>query len=80
MLFETQVGPVTTPPQYQKILGYIDIAKDEGAELVLGGGPAGAEMGGGKYFVQPTIFAGGDNKMRIAQEEVFGAVLSVIEF
>ena len=80
MLFETQVGPVTTPPQYQKILGYIDIAKDEGAELVLGGGPAGAEMGGGKYFVQPTIFAGVDNKMRIAQEEVFGPVLSVIKF
>jgi aldehyde dehydrogenase (NAD+) len=80
MLFETQVGPVTTPPQYQKILGYIDIAKDEGAELVLGGGPAGAERGGGKYFVQPTIFAGVNNKMRIAQEEVFGPVLSVIKF
>ena len=79
-LFETQVGPVTTPPQYQKILGYIDIAKDEGAQLVLGGGPAGADKGGGKYFVQPTIFAGVHNKMRIAQEEVFGPVLSVIKF
>jgi aldehyde dehydrogenase (NAD+) len=80
MLFETQVGPVTTPPQYQKILGYIDVAKGEGAQCVLGGGPAGPELGGGKYFVQPTIFTGVNNKMRIAQEEVFGPVLSVIKF
>jgi aldehyde dehydrogenase (NAD+) len=80
MLYETQVGPVTTPPQHQKILSYIDIAKAEGAKCVLGGGPAGAEMGGGRYFVQPTIFTGVDNRMRIAQEEVFGPVLSVIKF
>src|SRR5439155_182684 len=48
---ETQVGPVTTPPQYAKILSYIDIAKGEGAKCVLGGGPATKEEGGGKYFV-----------------------------
>jgi len=78
--FETQVGPVTTPPQYKKILSYIDIAKGEGANCVLGGGPAGKEEGGGTYFVKPTIFTGVDNKMRIAQEEVFGPVLSVIKF
>ena len=78
--FETQVGPVTTPPQYQKILGYIDIAKGEGAKCVLGGGPASAAEGGGTYFVKPTIFTGVDNKMRIAQEEVFGPVLSVLKF
>jgi (Z)-2-((N-methylformamido)methylene)-5-hydroxybutyrolactone dehydrogenase len=77
---ETQVGPVTTPPQYQKILSYIDIAKGEGAKCVLGGGPASKEEGGGKYFVKPTIFTGVDNKMRIAQEEVFGPVLSIIKF
>jgi aldehyde dehydrogenase (NAD+) len=77
---DTQVGPVTTPPQYQKILSYIDIAKAEGAKCVLGGGPAGKEEGGGKYFVKPTIFTGVDNKMRIAQEEVFGPVLSIIKF
>ncbi len=77
---ETQVGPVTTPPQYQKVLSYIDIAKGEGARGVLGGGPATAEEGGGRYFVKPTIFTGVDNKMRIAQEEVFGPVLSVIKF
>src|SRR5215475_15242832 len=59
---ETQVGPVTTPAQYQKILSYIDIARGEGATCVLGGGPAGREEGGGKYFVKPTIFTGVDNK------------------
>jgi acyl-CoA reductase-like NAD-dependent aldehyde dehydrogenase len=47
---------------------------------VLGGGPASKEEGGGKYFVKPTIFTGVDNKMRIAQEEVFGPVLSIIKF
>lgn len=77
---ETQVGPVTTPPQYEKILSYIDIAKGEGANCVLGGGPATEADGGGKYFVKPTIFTGVHNKMRIAQEEVFGPVLSVIKF
>ena len=71
---------MTTPPQYQKILPYIDIAKGEGAKCVLGGGPATAAEGGGQYFVKPTIFTGVDNKMRIAQEEVFGPVLSVIKF
>src|ERR1700730_18277286 len=79
-LKETQVGPVTTPAQYQKILSYIDIAKGEGAHCALGGGPASEEEGGGQYFVKPTIFTGVNNKMRIAQEEVFGPVLSVIKF
>ncbi len=78
--FDTQVGPVTTPPQYNKILGYIDIAKGEGANCIMGGGPATAAEGGGKYFVKPTIFTGVNNRMRIAQEEVFGPVLSVIKF
>jgi len=77
---DTQVGPVTTPAQYQKILSYIEIAKGEGAKCVLGGGPATREDGGGKYFVKPTIFTDVSNKMRIAQEEVFGPVLSVIKF
>jgi (Z)-2-((N-methylformamido)methylene)-5-hydroxybutyrolactone dehydrogenase len=77
---ETQVGPVTTPPQYEKILSYIDIAKAEGARCVLGGAAATKEEGGGRYFVKPTIFVDVDNRMRIAQEEVFGPVLSVIKF
>lgn len=76
----TQVGPVTTPPQYEKILDYINVAKDEGAICRLGGKPAtGPECGAGQ-FVEPTIFSGVNNSMRIAREEVFGPVLSVIPF
>jgi aldehyde dehydrogenase (NAD+) len=76
---DTQVGPITTPPQYKKVLDYLDIARGEGAQAVLGGAKAGPEFGEG-YFVQPTIFTGVRNAMRIAQEEVFGPVLSVIPF
>ena len=77
----TQVGPVTTPPQYAKILKYIEVAKAEGAKCLLGGGPANApECGDSKWFVQPTIFGDVTNDMRIAQEEVFGPVLSIIRF
>lgn len=79
-LLETQVGPVSTRPQYDKILGYIDIANKEGATCVLGGGPADAAEVGEGWFVRPTVFTGVENTMRIAQEEVFGPVLSVIRF
>ena len=77
---DTQVGPVTTPPQYQKVLEYIGIARSEGATAVLGGGKGTAPECGQGWFVQPTIFTGVRNDMRIAQEEVFGPVLSVIRF
>ena len=77
---DTQIGPVTTRPQYDKVLGYIDIARKEGAKLLLGGGAATRPECGKGWFVEPTVFAGVDNKMRIAQEEVFGPVLSVIKF
>ena len=77
---DTQIGPVTTRPQYEKVLGYIDIAKKEGAKLLLGGGPATRAECGKGWFVEPTVFADVHNKMRIAQEEVFGPVLSVIKF
>jgi len=80
MSLETHVGPVTTPPQYQKVLDYIDIAKNEGAACVLGGKPYTGPGASGNQFVEPTIFTGVHNKMRIAQEEVFGPVLSVIPF
>ncbi|MEM7057039.1 MAG: aldehyde dehydrogenase [Pseudomonadota bacterium] len=77
---DTNIGPVTTPPQYEKIRDYINIARGEGAELVFGGGtPEGPEILGSQ-FVEPTIFAGVQNSMRIAQEEVFGPVLSIIGF
>ena len=80
MSLDTQIGPVTTRPQYEKVLGYIDIAKKEGAKLLLGGGPATRAECGKGWFVEPTVFSDVNNKMRIAQEEVFGPVLSVIKF
>jgi aldehyde dehydrogenase (NAD+) len=76
----TQVGPVTTKPQYEKVLEYIQIAKSEGAECRLGGGPATRPECGQGWFVEPTIFTGVDTSMRIANEEVFGPVLSIIPF
>jgi acyl-CoA reductase-like NAD-dependent aldehyde dehydrogenase len=76
----TQIGPVTNRPQFEKILDYIEIAKAEGARPVLGGGRATRPECGDGWFVEPTIFAGVHNRMRIAQEEVFGPVLAVIPF
>jgi len=76
----TQVGPVTTRPQYEKVLDYIRIAKEEGAVCRLGGAAAEREECGSGWFVEPTIFTEVDPNMRIANEEVFGPVLSVIPF
>ncbi|WP_192257946.1 aldehyde dehydrogenase [Mesorhizobium silamurunense] len=79
-LAETQVGPITTQAQREKVLSYQGIARREGALCVLGGGkPNGAGLDEG-WFVEPTIFTGVNNTMRIAREEVFGPVLSVIPF
>jgi aldehyde dehydrogenase (NAD+) len=77
---DTQIGPVTNKPQLEKILKYIDIAKGEGARAVLGGSRASRPECGNGWFVEPTIFEGVRNSMRIAQEEVFGPVLAVIPF
>ncbi|MDT4813308.1 Betaine aldehyde dehydrogenase [compost metagenome] len=80
MLETTQVGPITTQPQRDKVLQYIDIAREGGAECLLGGKrPEVAELASG-WFVEPTIFADVNNQMRIAREEVFGPVLSIIPF
>ncbi len=76
----TQVGPISTRPQLDKVLDYIDIAQREGAHAVLGGGRAARPECENGWFVEPTIFTGVENSMRIAQEEVFGPVLAVIAF
>jgi acyl-CoA reductase-like NAD-dependent aldehyde dehydrogenase len=81
----TQMGPLALEKQFDKVRGYLALAKDEGAELVMGGrhGAALFEQGspfGGGYWVEPTIYAGVDNDMRIAREEIFGPVVSVIPF
>jgi len=77
---DTHVGPITTRPQFDKIIEYIDIAKKEGANCVLGGGPYTGPGAKGNQFIEPTIFTGVKNDMRIAQEEIFGPVLAVIPF
>ncbi|MGC4192162.1 MAG: aldehyde dehydrogenase family protein [Thermomicrobiales bacterium] len=74
----TQMGPLISPGQRDRVVSYIEIGKDEGAELVYGGGrPEDQPVGA---FLQPTIFGGVSNKMRIAREEIFGPVISVIPF
>jgi len=76
--FETTMGPVVSRAQYDTVMGYIDIGREEGANLVCGGGrPDGFDKG---HFIQPTIFDGVSNDMRIAREEIFGPVLSVIRY
>jgi aldehyde dehydrogenase (NAD+) len=80
MSLDTQVGPITNVPQLEKVLKYIEIAKSEGATPVLGGKRASGPECGDGWFVEPTIFSGVRNSMRIAQEEVFGPVLSIIPF
>ncbi len=76
----TMIGAQASTEQVEKILSYLDIGKQEGAELLTGGGRAelGGDLAGGCY-VQPTVFAG-HNRMRIFQEEIFGPVLSVTRF
>src|SRR4051812_13529692 len=77
---DTQVGAQASNDQLEKILSYLDIGRQEGAKVLVGG--ARAELGGdlaGGYYVQPTIFEG-SNSMRIFQEEIFGPVLSVTSF
>ncbi len=76
----TQMAPVATEAQHAKILEYIEIAKSEGATCVLGGKAGQGPDCGVGLFVEPTIFTDVTNDMRIAREEVFGPVLSVIPF
>jgi len=76
----TQVGPITTRPQYEKVLEYIRIAREEGAVCRLGGGPACRPECGAGWFVEPTVFSGVRPDMRVANEEIFGPVLSIIPF
>ncbi|WP_102159807.1 aldehyde dehydrogenase [Zhihengliuella halotolerans] len=77
---DTMMGAQASNDQLEKILSYLDIGRQEGAEVLTGGGRAdlGGDLSGG-YYVQPTIFAG-DNSMRIFQEEIFGPVVSVARF
>jgi aldehyde dehydrogenase (NAD+) len=75
---ETQMGPLTMSRQLERVQGYIAKGKAEGAKLVTGGGrPSHLQRG---YFVEPTVFADVDSAMTIAQEEIFGPVVSFISY
>src|SRR5580658_820853 len=74
----TVVGPVVAERQRARIEGYLDSGREEGASVAIGGGrPAGFDKG---WYVEPTVFTNVDNKMKIAQEEIFGPVLVVIPY
>jgi len=74
----TEVGPLIHPRHLDKVMGYMDVAKSEGAEIVCGGERHECSAEG--YFVQPTLFGRAEPGMRIAREEIFGPVLTVLPF
>jgi 4-guanidinobutyraldehyde dehydrogenase / NAD-dependent aldehyde dehydrogenase len=76
---KTRMGAIVDETQMQRILGYIEHGKKEGAKLRMGGGRVKPANANG-YFVEPTVFDEVDNKMKIAQEEIFGPVLTVLTF
>src|SRR5262249_12731222 len=73
---ETQQGPQVSQEQFDRVMGYIEHGKKDGAKMLLGGSRAG-ERG---YFVQPTVFCDVQDGMKIAQEEIFGPVMSILKF
>jgi acyl-CoA reductase-like NAD-dependent aldehyde dehydrogenase len=73
---DTKLGPLISQRQMERVLSYVDVGKSGGARLSLGG----SRVGNVGYFVEPTVFSGVSNAMTIAQEEIFGPVLSIIPF
>jgi len=73
---KTDVGPVVSKEQFNRIMYYINLGKGEGAEILTGGDRYG-EKG---YFIKPTVFINVKNEIRIAQEEISGPVLTVMQF
>lgn len=76
---ETMMGAQASKDQYEKILNYIEIGKEEGAELLTGGAAAAVDGLSEGYYIKPTVFKG-NNKMRIFQEEIFGPVVCLTTF
>ena len=76
---QAQLGPVVSGRQMERVLDYMKIGKDEGAQLRAGGERIGGDLAEG-FFVAPTVFANATNNMRIAREEIFGPVATIIPF
>jgi 5-carboxymethyl-2-hydroxymuconic-semialdehyde dehydrogenase len=75
---QTEVGPLIHPRHVDKVMGYMDVARDEGADIMCGGARHDCNPNG--FFVQPTLFGRAEARMRIAREEIFGPVLTAIRF
>ena len=73
---DTTQGPQVSEEQFDRILGYIDAGQKDGAKMLVGG----SRQGNQGYFIQPTVFSGVEDKMKIAQEEIFGPVMSILKF
>jgi acyl-CoA reductase-like NAD-dependent aldehyde dehydrogenase len=74
----TQIGPLLARRQRDRVEGYLDIGREAGAKIVTGGGRPASQPRG--WFVEPTLFVGVDNSMRIAREEIFGPVVCVLDY
>lgn len=72
----TDVGPVINKKQYDSVMDYIKIGKEEGAEVLTGGNKSGDKG----FYIEPTVFVNSNNKMRISREEIFGPVVTLIKF
>jgi 5-carboxymethyl-2-hydroxymuconic-semialdehyde dehydrogenase len=73
---DTEIGPLIHPRHLEKVLSYVDVAKKDGATVAVGGGRSGDKGN----FVEPTLYTHAKSSMRIAQEEIFGPVLTAIPF
>ena len=76
----TTMGAIVSKTQFERVMGYIDSAKREGARVVAGGGPPDDPALAGGFFIEPTVFADVTPAMRIAREEIFGPVLAVLKW
>ncbi|HEV7370714.1 aldehyde dehydrogenase family protein [Arenibaculum sp.] len=77
---EAQIGPLVSEQQLQRVSGYLDVGRQEGARIAAGGTRLAQGVFAGGYFVQPTVFADVRDDMRIAREEIFGPVVSAVPF
>jgi len=76
---DTELGPLVSQKQLDRVMRYVELGSGEGARLVAGGERPGGDLADG-YFVRPTVFADANNDMTIAREEIFGPVVTVIPF
>ena len=72
----TEQGPQVSQEQFDRVMGYIDAGKKDGARMLLGGNRVGQKG----YFIEPTVFADVKDEMKIAREEIFGPVMSILKF